>query len=114
MAAWGNKTTVFALTDENINCLGDCKFNEEFGTKWYRTGLVWGFLRANDPLYSQYSDIGDGVGPHPWTHTSGTRLSIAINSWNGVGGYRCGANTRLYYSNEWERVFFHANTEFFI
>ena len=102
VAAWGRKTTVFTdITDEEKDCESDCKFKTEAGTKWYRTPKAWGFAAQGDDLYLSWADYG-----YPQTNTA--RLSWYLNQ-SKRGGYRCGAFEGLYTSNDWEKVFFHAN-----
>jgi len=111
VAAWGNRATVFTdVIDEDIVCMSDCKFKVEAGTKWYRTPMTWGFASGEYDLFLATADLGDKPGPgYPQDGTARKRMSWNINL--PVGGFRCGASTRLLdeKSNDWERVLFHAD-----
>jgi len=115
--AWADKATVFGVTD-SPQCRKSCLANVAQGTKWYRSTKgggsdgAWGFADegSNINLYPRdYTDEMDGE-----VELDGEkRISWTVNSPYAYGGWRCGTtldlDTRYEKSQDWERVFYHAN-----
>ena len=115
--AWAERETIFQVTDEPSCCDdlldGNCKGNVAHGTKWYRAvdsknyiNGHWGFANSTDEIcihgIYELGHLGD-------PGTESTRLSYPTTTKENFGGFRCGDNQQLWYSAQWEKVFFHSD-----
>jgi len=105
--AWADRATVFGVTD-SPRCRYSCSGRVVQGTRWYRTTKgkkngAWGFADGASSIYLGYPDTLNSDGDK--------RLSWYLDSSNGSdwGGYRCGTSKPLYFSQDWERVIYHAD-----